>query len=783
VRTDEFLADVAAIYARGPTGEAFGSGRLIAPGLILTAGHVVDHPTRQSPLKIRWKVCLIGERSSSGIWTNESAHDAELIWRGDNGVDLALLRIIGGAKAVPIVQPVFVSHDIQKTVPEVDSAGFPQAWRTENDAIRDYTLSGQLRNASQQGPYGWAVQPADKPDNRDGWKGMSGGGVCKIGRDDKLLLFGAVQSVPANFSGGLLDVARLSDAFLDKRFYNELWDCLGYEPQIIPFDASDTNGAPALSVVTALPGPIVPDAPDLPPGYRPRETDIAALKSLLIGGEGNIGIVGRSRAAGLRGMGGLGKTVLATVLIQDPEVRKAFSYGIVWLTFGREANALTQLTVLARAVTGQQPGYTAVPEARADLARILGDRRLLLVLDDVWDPALVDGFRNLAPGCHLLITTRDQSVLDRAQARSHPIGLLDLPASRALFAEVLGSTDLPKEAASIIAECGGLPLALVAAASMARRKGWPDKQDAFARVQDALARGRLDVLKLKWMPGSEHENLAVVLAASVEALPDRERACFLTCATWPEDVPIPTSALDLYWSAHAPDPLDQDEIVDALADASVLQRDANGMLRLHDLYHDYLRHRAGKDLAVMHGAIADRCVRVTDSGCQLLDASDWTLARLPWHLVQASRPLQAKALLLDYCWLASKLATHGVQAIITDTQLIADGELEQLGRALRLPAHVLAGNRDQLAAQLIGRLHDQVDTATTRLLASAVSSLPANVLVPRNGKHLAAPGALVATLSDHTDWSMARCCCRADAVPSPGQTTTPCGCGTSTAAR
>ena len=62
-------------------------------------------------------------------------------------------------------------------------------------------------------------------------------------------------------------------------------------------------------IATALPGPLVPDAPDLPAGYRPREADIAALKSLLISGDGNTGIVGRARAAGLRGMGGLGKTV------------------------------------------------------------------------------------------------------------------------------------------------------------------------------------------------------------------------------------------------------------------------------------------------------------------------------------------------------------------------------------------------------------------------------------------------------------------------------------------
>lgn len=51
-----FLADVAAVYAVGSSGQTFGSGRLIAPGLILTAGHVVDFPERRVPSRMGWKV-------------------------------------------------------------------------------------------------------------------------------------------------------------------------------------------------------------------------------------------------------------------------------------------------------------------------------------------------------------------------------------------------------------------------------------------------------------------------------------------------------------------------------------------------------------------------------------------------------------------------------------------------------------------------------------------------------------------------------------------------------
>ena len=173
----------------------------------------------------------------------------------------------------------------------------------------------------------------------------------------------------------------------------------------------------------------------------------------------------------------------------------------------------------------------------------------------------------------------------------------------------------------------------------------------------------------------------------------------------PEDVPIPRSALGYYWSSHAVDPFDQEDIADTLAEASVVQRDATGMVRLHDLYHDYLRHRAGENLAAMHGALAD-IVTASRKCCELIDTSDWVLAHLPWHLVNAERPTQAKALLLNYHWLVLKLSFPGVQAVIADTHLVVNNELQLLGQVLRLSAHVLARDPSQFAAQLVGRLHD-----------------------------------------------------------------------------
>ena len=115
------------------------------------------------------------------------------------------------------------------------------------------------------------------------------------------------------------------------------------------------------------------------------------------------------------------------------------------------------------------------------------------------------------------------------------------------------------------------------------------------------------------------------------------------------------------------------------------------------------------------------------------------------------RATQTKALLLNYHhWLVSKLATYGVQALIADTQFITDSELQQLGRALRLSAHVLARDPGQLAVQLIGRLHDIPGRDTTcSFWQTPPITCRLMLLVPRGGKHLTAPGALLATLAGH----------------------------------
>lgn len=242
---DEFLHDVAAVFI-GDTKGSFGSGRLIAPGLVLTSGHVVDYPTRSQALSTGWKVSLLGERTADGLWKN-SAHAAKVVWRGLGDLDLALLELLGTAKPTPTPKPVFASYERLGSIAEVEAAGFPEAWFVDDNEdprggkiLRDYIVDGSLRVATQYGPYTWTVAYSNNPDDPHGWKGMSGAGVCHVGADNKLYLFGVVQEVPPNFSG-LLEVARISDAIADPAFRDHLQNALRENPDVIAYTSGDDS--------------------------------------------------------------------------------------------------------------------------------------------------------------------------------------------------------------------------------------------------------------------------------------------------------------------------------------------------------------------------------------------------------------------------------------------------------------------------------------------------------------------------------------------------------------
>jgi WD40 repeat protein len=131
------------------------------------------------------------------------------------------------------------------------------------------------------------------------------------------------------------------------------------------------------------------------------------------------------------------------------------------------------------------------------------------------------------------------------------------------------------------------------------------------------------------------------------------------------------------------------------------------------------------------------------------ECDTYGLRHLPIHMVGAGQNDTLRELLLDFDWLQAKLDSTDVTALIADTDLLpADANARRVGGALRLSAHVLAGDKAQLWSQLYGRLVAEESPAIQEMLEDWPEELWLRPLRPS----LTAPGGpLLRTLEGHTD--------------------------------
>jgi len=175
--------------------------------------------------------------------------------------------------------------------------------------------------------------------------------------------------------------------------------------------------------------------PALPSGYVVRD-ELDALVDAVVGtaAGGAVGLTGEPAGVGLHGIGGIGKSVLAAALATDDRVRRRFPDGVYWVTVGERPDVLAlQLDLMS------QLGVRADARTRVDAAQALGaalaDKRVLLVVDDVWSVDDAQDLRVTGPRGRLLYTSRDQGVVDAAGATAHRVGVLSPAAARALVGE------------------------------------------------------------------------------------------------------------------------------------------------------------------------------------------------------------------------------------------------------------------------------------------------------------------------------------------------------------
>ena len=279
--------------------------------------------------------------------------------------------------------------------------------------------------------------------------------------------------------------------------------------------------------------------PPHPAGLLGRADRIDTLRKRLVAGRGDLA---------LHGLPGVGKTALAVELSHDPEVRTAFPDGVLWAGLGQRPD-LSALLALWGAALGLSPAEFLMLTSVEDRARlvhsVLGSRRLLLVVDDVWDTATGLVFRLGGERCARLYTCRS-GAMAAALAPESDVRVPELgPADGVgLLQRSTGAAGplADDEALRLVAAVGSHPLALVLMGRYLGREGHPGqsrrRDTALSGLTQAAKRLTIEEARspLEQQPSlsaGTSISLDAVLALSDESLSEQARHLLRRLAFFP----------------------------------------------------------------------------------------------------------------------------------------------------------------------------------------------------------------------------------------------------------
>jgi transcriptional regulator with XRE-family HTH domain len=169
----------------------------------------------------------------------------------------------------------------------------------------------------------------------------------------------------------------------------------------------------------------------------------------------------------LYGSPSVGKTTLAVALTMDQDIQARFPDGILWAPLGPQPHVLGQLMRWG-ILLGVAPSDVSNPESQLAwsqaLRSVMGNRQMLLVIDDAWTTQDALTLQIGGAECTYLLTTRQPQVaFTVAERRSIIVPPLEEADGLVLlthFVPQLVQQD-PEGARSLIQVLGSLPLALI----------------------------------------------------------------------------------------------------------------------------------------------------------------------------------------------------------------------------------------------------------------------------------------------------------------------------------
>ena len=504
------------------------------------------------------------------------------------------------------------------------------------------------------------------------------------------------------------------------------------------------------------------------PRLRGYEVDRLGLMAELVGMVACSGAGALGTTAALWGAGGFGKTTLARLLVHRQDVRERFPDGVVWVPVGEEAvgpKLAEKVTNAVEVLSGERPGLTDPVAAGARLGRVLGDRQVLLVVDDVWTSAQVEPFLVGGPAAMRLFTTRTRRVLPRS-VKLVVVDVMDHGEAH----EVLTSGGTVEASRAVVEglleATGRWPLLLEMVNGAVR-----DDLDTGRRAEESM-REILHELRTKGpsvldIDNEQERNTAVsrTIGVSLGQLTDQQRERYLELGVFRKGVAIPVPVLARYFTATAAtaewSEFQTRRYCQHLAALALVGDYHDNRIKLHDVIHAYLSEQTRPRHSELNRALIDAHRElVPDEGgmsawWRLPLEQDYLWAWLPTHLHDAGLDQELLACLHHPGWLVGKLEQVGPAGLEADLDLSEDPLSRALRTVVRQNAHVLTplDPPGSLAATLATRLSG--DGPTQALADRLVAGLPTfhlRVITPL--PDLPHP-ALSRVLTGHTDGVLA----------------------------
>jgi DNA-binding SARP family transcriptional activator len=325
---------------------------------------------------------------------------------------------------------------------------------------------------------------------------------------------------------------------------------------------------------------VLPARPSLVVG---REQSLRDLKSRL-----GIGGTEMRSVTVIQGWPGVGKSTTVAALAHDREVIDQFPDGILWASLGEVPGVLNELSAWAEALGLSDPTRERKVETlNAQLQAGLRDRRMLLIIDDVWQTEHAMPFLVAGQGCAMILTSRLNDValaLAPTAFDIYRLSLLEEEAALELLGRLTPETvaEYPEAARELVRDLEGLPLAIQVAGRLLHneaRLGWGvgsllrELHEGAALLEAAAPR---DMVKI----GQETSpTIAALLRRSTDALDAEMQQRFALLGLF---VPKPAT-FDLGAMAAAWDVTDPKPYARILANRGLLEPLSSGRFQMHAL--------------------------------------------------------------------------------------------------------------------------------------------------------------------------------------------------------